>query len=276
MTSLVLSGKELRNRIITSLESQGFAFNPHLRPKKSEKDTLRRIHKQKKFEQLKFHKNFLNENFKKMREYSVSGCDIKPEEIKLRLIPVQAESKEAEIFLWWNLVWWSLPYTGAIGRSMRFLLWDDYHDAPFGLLGLQSPPLRSKVRDDYLGISGKSVDYWINQSMYAQRLGALPPYNELIGAKMVALAMISNEVRQYYRNRYTKYTILENRRIPSRLLFLTTTSAFGKSSVYERLSYGGEAISQFMGFTSGLGTFHVPEETLSRITRISQRQGLRH
>ena len=35
--------------------------------------------------------------------------------------------------------------------------------------------------------------------MQAQRLGALPPYNELIGGKMVALSLTSNELRGEYR-----------------------------------------------------------------------------
>lgn len=41
--------------------------------------------------------------------------------------------------------------------------------------------------------------------MNAQRVGALPPYNELIGGKIVALAMTSNEIREKYKQKYKGY-----------------------------------------------------------------------
>jgi hypothetical protein len=36
------------------------------------------------------------------------------------------------------------------------------------------------VRDDYLNIPKEDLDYIINKSMQAQRLGALPPYNQIL------------------------------------------------------------------------------------------------
>lgn len=251
---------ELRNKILTSLKKQGFYINPHLRPKKNEKDTLRKIHKQKRLEQLKLHKKFLLENFDTIKNFSIDGKDLEPDKINLKLIEIEPDALESKLFFWWNLVWWSLPYDRPIGRQMRFILWDEYHDAPFGLIGLQSPPLASSVRDNFIGLNNGNKEYWINQSMYGQRIGALPPYNELLGGKMVALSLVSNEVRERYENKYrNRITLLENKKIPSRLLFITTTSAFGKSSVYERLRYKDEAVSTFLGFTSGAGTFHLPQ-----------------
>ena len=50
---------KLREKIINSLKSQGFVINPHFGPKNNEKETIKRIHEQKRKEQLKFHKNFL-------------------------------------------------------------------------------------------------------------------------------------------------------------------------------------------------------------------------
>lgn len=81
-------------------------------------------------------------------------------------------------------MWWSIPYQHPYGRQMRFLVWDTYHDLPFGLINLQSPILKMSVRDKSLGIPDKEVDLWVNKSMNAQRVGALPPYNELIGGKL--------------------------------------------------------------------------------------------
>jgi hypothetical protein len=55
---------------------------------------------------------------------------------------------------------------------MRFIIWDKTHDAPFGLISLQSPILKQAVRDRNLGIPNEELDYWVNRSMYAQRVGA--------------------------------------------------------------------------------------------------------
>ncbi len=79
---------------------------------------------------------------------------------------------------------------------------------------------------------------------------------------MVALSMTSNEVRESYAKKYqnTK-TVLKKRRLPDRLLIITTTGAYGRSSVYERIKYKGEIVSHFIVFTSGAGTFQFPENT---------------
>ncbi len=266
---------DLRNRIIKSLKSQGFSINPHLRPKKNEKDTLRKVHEQKRLEQLKLHKKFLLDNLKDIKKISVNGKDLDPAKIDLELIEVTPDSFESKLFFWWNLAWWSLPFDKPIGRQMRFILWDNHHNAPFGLIGLQSPPLRSSVRDSFLGLNSNNVDYWINQSMYGQRIGALPPYNELLGGKMVALSLTSNEVRRAYSKKYdNKTSLMKKRKIPSRLLFITTTSAYGKSSVYERIKYHKETVSYFIGFTTGSGTFHLPQELYEEVLLFLQQKGI--
>ena len=49
----------------------------------------------------------------------VDGSEIDPQEISLKIIEVKPNSFEAELFKWWNLVWWSMPYQHAYGRQMR-------------------------------------------------------------------------------------------------------------------------------------------------------------
>lgn len=266
---------KLREKIVKALELQGFLLNPHLRTKNDEKDTLRKIHLQKRREQLKIHKKFLIKNFDKIKEYTVSGKELDPKKINLELIEVPSESFYSKLFFWWNLTWWSIPYDKPIGRQMRFILWDKTHDSPFGLFYLQSPPLRSAVRDKFLGLNKKQVDYWINQSLYGQRIGALPPYNELLGGKMVCLSLTSTEVREAYAGKYeNRKTILRERELPNRLLFISTTSAYGKSSVYERVKYKDEIVSQFIGYTSGTGTFHLPETLYKECLQYLKEQGI--
>jgi len=258
------------------MKAQGFEINPHLKPQKYEKNILRKIHQTKRLEQLKKHKKFIMKNISKIKKYSINGNDIEPEKIDLSLVEIiDYKQPESNIFLWWNLVWWSLPYTKPIGRQMRFLVWDSFHDAPFGLIGLQSPPLRSSVRDLYLGLSNTKDHCWINQSFYGQRIGALPPYNELLGGKMIAMSLTSNEIREAYANKYeNKITLLNKETLPPRLLFITTTSAYGKSSVYERLKYNDDKISEFIGYTSGYGTFHISQTLYEELLKYLESKGI--
>lgn len=157
---------------------------------------------------------------------------------------------------------------------MRFLLWDKTHDMPFGLITLQSPVLKMSVRDRYLNLSKEELDIWVNMSMNAQRVGALPPYNDLLGGKMVALALTCNEIREAYKQKYDgRITIINKRVIKPELLFITTTSAFGKSSVYNRLRYNGELVAISLGYTKGSGTFHIPEKLYEEILQFLAKRG---
>lgn len=265
----------LRKRIIQTLKEQGFKINPHLRPAGYSKTTYRRIQQKAKFEQLSLHRNFLVDSIKKVKNNCRDGSEIIPENIFLELREVQSGSFEEILFKWWNLIWWSIPYQRPYGRQMRFLLWDKTHDAPFGLISMQSPVLKMSVRDNYLEIPKDELDLWVNKSMNAQRVGALPPYNELLGGKMVALALTCNEIREAYKRKYKNYvSIIKGRKLNPELLFITTTSAFGKSSLYNRLRYNGEIVAVSLGYTQGSGTFHIPEELYQEILNFLSQKGV--
>jgi len=264
----------LRRKIVKSLKGQGFIIDNQIKPENCEKEVIRNIHIQKRQEQLVKHKTFLFENIELARKYSLIDKKFEPEKINLKLIEVKPDSKESKLFLWWNLVWWSLPFDRAIGRQMRFMVWDSYHDSPFGLIGLQSPPLASSIRDKKLGLHNGNREFWINQSLYAQRLGAIPPYNELLGGKMIALSLTSNEIRKAYSKKYhERKTILKDQVLPNRLLFITTTSAYGKSSVYERIKYYDEKVGEFLGLTSGAGTFQLSEKLYQDCLKFLEQNG---
>ena len=66
---------------------------------------------------------------------------------------------------------------------------------------------------------------------------------------------------------------MSNRNLPADLLFIITTSAFGKSSMYERLKFKNESVSTFLGLTSGMGTFHIPKEVYAEIITYLQDKG---
>jgi hypothetical protein len=256
----------LKDKIITSLLSQGFTINNAIHLPNTGKDILKEIQKKSRIEQIVIHKKFLTEHLNHAKSYCISGRDINPNKIDLELREIKRHSDDEKLYRWWNFIWWSIPYQHPYGRQLRFFLWDVTHDAPFGLFNIQSPVLKMSVRDKYLEIPKKDLDVWVNRSMHAQRVGALPPYNDLLGGKMVALSLVSNEIRDKYSKKYKNtISLMKNRTLDSDLLFLTTTSAFGKSSMYDRLKIDKEPIAIPIGYTQGYGSFQISEQIYREI-----------
>lgn len=252
---------ELRRRVRIAMKKQGYKIekNGVLKLKNDDRESRRQAHYLSKAERVIEQEKFLLDNLETIKKFLVNGSDLDIDKIDPVIKEVKENSLEAILFKWWNIVWWSLPYERAYGRQMRFVIWDRYHKAPMGLIGLQSPILKWSARDTYLGITTEGRDYWINQSLSAQRLGALPPYNDILGGKLVALLMTSDVVRKKFKEKYNnRTTLIRQRTLPADLLFITTTGAYGKSSVYQRLKFNNEVIAKFIGFTQGSGTFHIP------------------
>ncbi|GIK31885.1 MAG: hypothetical protein BroJett009_08770 [Armatimonadota bacterium] len=88
-------------------------------------------------------------------------------------------------------------------------------------------------------------------------LGAVPPYSFLLCGKLVALLASSDTVRAAFKRKYggVKSRISE-REHDGRLALITTTSALGRSSVYNRLRCNGRLAFESVGFTAGSGEFH--------------------
>ena len=228
-----------------------------------------------KAERINEHYNFINSKELLIRTCLINGRDLDVSKVRPKLVLVEKNTCWETIFRWWNLTWWSLPYERSYGRQMRYVIWDEYHEAPIGLLGLQSPILSWSVRDQYLGITKERRDYWVNQSLSAQRLGALPPYNRIIGGKLIALLASSNIVIDDYKTKYDGLkTLMRKREIPARLLFLTTTGAYGKSSIYNRLKYQDEDIAKFIGYSNGSGSFHIPNTFFQRLLVFLESKGV--
>jgi len=92
---------------------------------------------------------------------------------------------------------------------------------------------------------------------------------------MVALALSCNGIREAYRRKYKNYiSIIKGRKLEPELLFITATSAFGKSSLYNRLKYNGEVVAECLGYTQGSGTFHIPEELYEELLEFLKNRGV--
>ena len=268
--------KSLRKKVQKTLFSQGYSIqNRAFCLPAVNRKIIRKIHNFPRAEKINNNIHFIENFTNQAKKFLKSNTEIEIQKIKPKLIWIKEGTQEAKLFRWWNLVWWSLPYEKSYGRQMRFLVWDTHHEAPIGLIGLQSPILKWNVRDLYLNIEAKRRDVLVNQSMNAQRLGALPPYNKFLCGKLVASLMSSNYIRKAFNTKYKEYkTLILKRNLPSQLLFITTTGAYGKSSVYNRLKDNHGKISEFIGFTNGSGSFHIPDTIYEELILYLKKKGL--
>ena len=276
---LTVEEAALRDRIVRHVLRSGFRIgrDGRLRPGGGTRAAYRAVQMAAKTEQLRMHGRRLLSGAARAaaEKHCRDGSEIDPGGIRLEIRMVgPGDRRMAGLFQWWNLAWWSMPHQQAYGRQMRYFLWDVQHDAPFGMVGLQSPILRMGARDRYLGITRENAVLSANMSMSAQRIGALPPYNELIGGKMAALSTTCNEIRGEYRRRYGgRATVMRGRVIRAHMLFVTTTGAFGPSSMYDRLTYRGAPAAVHVGWTRGTGTFHLSNDAVRGLYEVAARRG---
>ena len=160
-----------------------------------------------------------------------------------------------------------MPYSKGYGRRLRFVIIDKYHKSVVGIIGLQSPSADLSCRDMYLGVAKDKKLEVINNTLDAYTIGATPVYAALLGGKLVAGLLHSEVIRKQYWALYgNKRTTQLNRRVPQPLLAITTASAFGRSSIYNRLKDDSCLLAKPLGYTKGFGTIHL-EELYPRIVQ---------
>jgi len=248
---------KLRARVLDELKRLGFELDKgKLRLTNSGKDFYQKLHEPARLLELERRQDWLNRVLPRYLPYLADGREVEPDCIKPALVEVR-EKWQHELFRVARLTW-SLPYSKGFGRRLRFLVMDEHNGKLIGILALQSPPLSFPPRDRLFDYPEGCKTALVNQTMDIQTLGALPPYNRLLGGKLVALAAASDEVRAAYRRKYAgRETEMEGHVLPAHLVALTTTSAFGRSSIYNRLRYYDETIAESLGYTEGYGSFHL-------------------
>lgn len=162
---------------------------------------------------------------------------------------------------------------------------------------LSSPPTREQVRALLDAGDGRRIVKKILRKAKADRVGiamaditvcgAVPPYNALLGGKLVSMLAASPEVVMAYRKKYISQeseiaSSMAGRSIvrPSELVFLGTTSLYGVgSSQYNRLRMPTERIGgrygerlEFIeiGKSMAYGTSHLSSETVHALVTVVQ------
>jgi len=185
-----------------------------------------------------------------------SGLEVAPERIIPRLVEVEPDSEDELLFRYASLHW-SIPVSSGYGRRLRFLVIDEQNRKLIGILGLGDPVFSLKGRDTWIGWTHNQRRDHLHHVMDAFVLGAVAPYSFLLCGKLVAMLAASDEVRAVFEHKYgERQSLIRERQVDGQLALLTTTSALGRSSVYNRLKYNGRTLYQHAGFTQGSGEFH--------------------
>src|SRR5439155_16108546 len=235
-----------------------------LKRRKYGKQQVRQIHSISRQERLEIEHPFVAEWLPRLSKYFASGSDVDP--ARVDPMPVLVENDEMSALFRLASLWWSVPVSKGFGRRFRILIFDRSNDKLIGLLGLTDPVFNLRVRDSWIGWDVRDREKRLAHVMDAYVLGAVPPYNQLLGAKLMALVATSYFVRGVFRKRYrNSKSVILKREFDGRLALITATSALGRSSIYNRLKFDDIDVFHPVGFTEGYGHFHLANGTYARL-----------
>ena len=248
---------ELRARIQLELSAAGFIVTEDglELPAGDAKNTYRKLHYDQRQERL------LSsiKTIKAWEDYFISSI-AKPDEIdiqkiNLRIRPIE-NVQDRGLFNYASLTW-SVPVSKGFGRRSYFLVEDQQNGKLVGIFALGDPVYNLSVRDKEIGWTQEQKAKRLYNVFDAFVCGAIDPYRQLLGGKLVAMLTTSDEVIELLRQKYDgKRTQISEEIKDSRPALITVTSALGRSSVYNRLRYKERYLLKSHGYTKGFGHFH--------------------
>lgn len=253
-----MHSEELKKSIIAALIKQGYKVNGDviLPPDNSSKADYRRMNELAVDHKLQLSAPRLKRHEKRLNQLIADGSEVVPECISPKIFLVQPKSEHELLFRYLSLHW-SIPVSAGYGRRLRFIVFDQYNGKVIGILGLGDPVFSLKNRDESIGWDNNLKKEKLYHLMDAFVLGAVPPYSNLICGKLIAMLALSNEVRDAFRCKYfNKESLIKKKIRPPYLAALTTTSALGRSSIYNRIRMNGHTYWEKVGYTQGSGDFH--------------------
>jgi hypothetical protein len=240
-------------------------------PRKPSKNKLRRLHSMAVLHTIASAKKTLCRHEEEFLGRIAGGHEVRPDRIAPRLVEVKSRSDEALFFRYASLHW-SIPISSGYGRRLRFLVIDEQNDKLMGLFGLSDPVFNLAGRDRWIGWDRQTQLHNLRHLMDAFILGAVPPYSFLLGGKLIAMLAASNDVREAFTRKYRgARTVIAKEEFDGRLALLTTTSALGRSSIYNRLRYKDRLLFQPTGYTRGSGEFQFSNGLYGAIQRYASR-----
>lgn len=256
-----LQEETLKKKIMQHLDTLGFyrCDRGTLELMGNDKDLIRTAHSSQRQGRLTSSEKFLSQHGPTLIKHFASGRDVNPKAIDPVLDRVYAGTWQARLFRFASLTW-SIPVSNGYGRRLRYLVWDRHNDKLIGLIAIGDPVFNLAVRDKLIGWDAIDRGSRLVNMMDAYVLGALPPYNALLGGKLVACLVRTRDIYNDFAKSYGSTTgIISGKQKNAQLLAVTTSSSMGRSSVYNRLKLDQHQYFESIGYTRGWGHFHIPD-----------------
>ena len=261
---IALPGDEarLKRKVRAHFKRLGFLKAPDgtLLPPNLDKQSYRDMHAHQRDSRLDANRAWIADRAGQLIQHFASGADLDVARITPRIEVVRSGTWQSNLFRLASY-YWRIPISEGYGRRLRFLVWDDHHKKLIGLFALGDAVFNLRARDEFIGWDHhRRVDAMVNL-MDAYALGAVPPYNMLLGGKLIASLVRTQDVVDTFQAKYHESVgVISGQSKHARLVAVTTTSALGRSSLYNRLRIGGQSIFDSIGSTSGWGHFHISDE----------------
>jgi hypothetical protein len=265
----------LQASVISELERAGFLYREGLLrlPEAADpKELVRGLHALQRENVLAKNAAFLDKWEDRVIGDFASGAEVHPEAIVPQIEPVDSEHERA-LFRFATLQW-SVPVSQGYGRRSRFLVRDGASGKLIGVFALGDPVFNLGVRDKLIGWDQKQRQERLYNVYDAYVLGAVGPYRQLIGGKLVALCALADQTADFLVHKYQgTTTIIRGEKKSADPVLITTTSSMGRSSIYNRLKYRDRWAYRSIGFTGGFGHFHFSDELFANLLAFLREEG---
>ena len=167
--------------------------------------------------------------------------------------------KDTALWIYFRRMISSAPFAVRPGRRLLYWVVDDRSGGVLGILELCSELLVLKLRDDRIGWTrGRMLGGGLNHVGSIGTCVCVHPFGILTGGKFIMTAATGDGVSGDWTYKYG-----------DRLAALTTTSLYGRSSVYNRIKYW-----EYLGHTNSTGHFQIDDRTWLTIKRFMRANGL--
>ena len=237
-------------------------------PQEYSKETIKETMSFKRKEIIDQNRTWINNHISLARQNLAQGKDVLNSNIE-PVIEVCETQKQHDLFRIFRY-YWSSPYSDYVGRRMKLIIRDKgLPNKPIiGIAALGSPIIHIPERDEFIGWDKDLRTQNLIYTMDAYVIGALPPYNLLLGGKLISMLLASKEVRKIYEKKYKDRITIIDQKVSNKLVGIFTTSLYGKSSQYNRLKYKDTLLYEPIGHTKGFGTLHLSKETIQEMVRL--------
>ena len=249
------------------------------------KESIRHIHRFHREVAQQRIRRALGKNMDPFLEEIANGDEVDPVRVCPELVEARSDARSGKLFRFASLLW-SIPVSQGYGRRLRYLVKDRSNGKLIGIFALGDPVFNLRVRDEWIGWNQADRRERLVNLMDAYVVGAVPPYASLLGGKLVASLIASQEVGNKFQERYGgSEGLISKKQKQARLALVTVTSALGRSSMYNRLRlipdaerHEDERVIELrkLGTTTGYGHFQITDDLFSQLRRVLQEDDHRY